>query len=628
MFTQRRLIFVLISLGTAIPLCAQNPQIGGGNINTVAGTGTSTALNFPIGDADTAEQFGQSAADAAGNVYIPDKGNHRILKLDTNGIVTTVAGIAGKAGYDGDDKPATAALLNSPCGVVLDSANNIYFTDQGNNLVRRVDSQGMITRVAGKVGAGSLGDGGPATEARLNFPCGLSLDAAGNLYIADMVHDRVRVVAADTKVIATLAGTGAHSDGDPQSDNVPATSINLGWPSAALVDGTGKNLFISDMHNNVIRVVDLQTGLIRRIAGTGRHGDDNPAGNTGPATQAALGYPQGMALDAAGDLFIADTHNNAIRKITSPLSPGVAIDIPVGLGTYEYGGDGGLAWYALMKYPSGVAFDGAGNLYITDWENDRVRKAVPGTTPPQLVILPGGLVDGAAFTAAPAAVAPGSIISIFGRRMAPGIALSGAIPLPRALLDPPVSVSVTSGNNTYFLPLFYVSPDQINAQLPVELPTDKPPFAIARMGSQQGDPFPFNVSPSAPRIFVNPFFDANGNYFERAIAFNQDGTLNSSTSPAAHGSVIVAYLTGEGALNPPIPTGEAAPLSPLSKATLKFSAIVGGKLARVDYLGATPTFVGLSQANIVVPDNAPVGDQELALNVGGHDSNRPLVTIK
>ncbi|MBI3666982.1 MAG: hypothetical protein HY236_12315 [Acidobacteria bacterium] len=499
-------LIALVASLTAPFLCAQTPQIGGGNISTIAGTGSpglgqdggpgaSTALNFPIGDLDTGEQFGQSAVDAAGNVYIPDKGNHRILKLGADGIITRIAGIGGQAGYDGDNKPATTARLNFPCATALDASSNIYFTDQGNNIVRRIDSQGMITKVAGKVGAVSLGDGGPATEAGLNFPCGLALDAIGNLYIADTKDGLIRVVAHDTQKITTLAGTGDDSYGEPQSDNVPAKSIHLGWPSAVLVDGTGKNLFISDMHNNVIRVVDLQTGLIRRIAGTGAHSDDNPAGNTGPAIQAALGFPQGMALDAAGDLFFADTHNNAIRKITSPLSPGAVIDIPVGLGLYDFAGDGGPAWYAQMRYPSSVAFDAAGNLYLTDWENERVREAVPGTAPPLPVILPGGLVDGAEFTRAPAPVAPGSIVSLFGKRMAPGIALAGAIPLPQALLNPPVSVEVTSDSKTYQLPLFYVSPDQINAQLPVELPPDKPPTALVRMGNAQSNQLPFNVSP-------------------------------------------------------------------------------------------------------------------------------------
>jgi len=624
----RRTLLLLVCLGALLPSWAQSPQIGWGVITTVAGTGAQgyggdrgradqALLNFTVSANTEAEEFGHITLDA-GNLYIADRGNHRVRRLDRAGVITTVAG-TGAAGYSGDNGPATSADLNLPTGLAVDRAGNLYIADQRNNRVRRVDSNGIITTFVGTGSPAFGGDGGPAASASLNSPAAVALDDAGNVYIADYLNDRVRMVTAQSGRISTIAGNGQHGDLDPGRDGVPATSVRLGWPSGLAVAGTG-NLYLSDHHNNVVRVVDLRSGLIRRIAGTGQHSDDNPTGDGGAATAAPLGFPMGLVLDASGDVYVADMHNNAIRRIASPLSQTPVISTPAGTGFHGFSGDGAPGWHASLDYPTGLALDANLNLWIADWHNQRIRRAAASASPPGPVIFPGGLVNGASFAPPPARVAPGSIISIFGRRLASATATADRVPLPRALLDPAVAVTAMAGSTTVAMPLFYVSPTQINAQLPLEIPHGAQASILARVGDRPGVPFLIDVSLSETGIFQY------GN--NRAVAVNQDGRLNTPADPAARGSFLTVYLTGQGPLDPPIATGEPAPLDRLSRSALEVAARIGGVPARVEFLGATPGFVGLSQANVVVPETAPTGDQPIQLIVGGHESNRPLITIR
>ena len=332
-----------------------------GTITTIAGDGTrgfggdggpasAAQLRFPSG----------VALDGAGNIYIADTDNHRIRRVDTSGTITTIAG-DGTFGFGGDGGPASAARLNSPDGVAVDGAGNIYIADHGNNRIRRVDTSGTITTVAGDGTSGFGGDGGPATTAQLNFPRGVALDGAGNVYIADTDNHRIRRV--DTSgTITTIAGDGTFGFG---GDGGPATTAQLNFPRGVALDGAG-NVYIADTDNHRIRRVDT-SGTITTIAGDGTRGF---GGDGGPASAAQLNSPRGVALDGAGNVYIADTDNHRIRRVdTSGTITTIAGD-----GTFGFGGDGGPASAAQLNSPRGVALDGAGNVYIADTSNHRIRK--------------------------------------------------------------------------------------------------------------------------------------------------------------------------------------------------------------------------------------------------------------
>jgi len=307
------------------------------------------------------------AVDAQGNVFVADTYNHRIRKIDPGGIITTVAG-NGQAGSSGDGGPATQARIKWPHGVAVDGAGNVYLTDSPNHRVRRVDkATGKIATIAGTGQAGFSGDGGPATKARINTPKGVMVDADGNVYIADSLNNRVRRIDKATGNIATVAGNGkaAYS-----GDGGPATAASLRVPRGMAKDAAG-NLYIADDDNHAVRRVDQATGRITTIAGTGAAGS---SGDGGPATAAKLNNPQTLALDAgAGLLYIADMTNSRIRRVD--LGTG-SITTVVGTGTAGYSGDGGPATAAKLRLSKGVALGPGGTLYIADTSNSRVRKVV------------------------------------------------------------------------------------------------------------------------------------------------------------------------------------------------------------------------------------------------------------
>ena len=332
-----------------------------GVISTVAGDGTFGygGDGGPAAAAQLGAPFGV-ALDGAGNLYITDTFNNRIRKVDAAGVISTVAG-DGMRGYGGDGGPAAAAQLFLPTGVALDGAGNLYITDTSNNRIRKVDAAGVISTVAGDGTRGYGGDGGPATAAQLSSPYGVALDGAGNLYIADTRNDRIRKVDA-SGAISTVAGDGTQGY---SGDGGPATAAQLRLPYGVALDGAG-NLYIADTSNDRIRKVDA-SGAISTVAGDGTRGY---GGDGGPATAAQLSLPFRVALDGAGNLYIADTYNNRIRKVDAS---GVITTV-AGDGTRGYGGDGGPATAAQLDLPYGVALDGADNLYIADRNNHRIRK--------------------------------------------------------------------------------------------------------------------------------------------------------------------------------------------------------------------------------------------------------------
>jgi hypothetical protein len=299
-----------------------------------------------------------------GTIYIADSQNNRIRDVNTvTDAINTLAG-NGTGGFAGDGGPATSAELKVPYGVAVDSAGNAYIADAQNNRVRMVSTTGTITTVAGNGSAGSAGDGGPAVSASLNNPTGVAVDATGNLYIADQYNNKIRVVNT-AGVISTFAGTGSVGNG---GDGGLATAAAMYYPAGIALDGLG-SLYIADTNNQRIRKVNISTGIITTVAGSGSVGYSCAAGG---ATAVGLHNPFGVAADGLGNIYIADTYNQCIRKVASG-----NINTLAGNGQASFGGDGGPATSAALNYPTGVAVDGIGNIYIADVANNRVRMVSP-----------------------------------------------------------------------------------------------------------------------------------------------------------------------------------------------------------------------------------------------------------
>ena len=345
-----------------------------GGITTVSGSG---ALGFSGDDgsatsARLASPLGV-AVDHTGNLFIADYLNHRVRQVDaTTGVITTVAG-AGVRGFSGDGGPATSARLASPLGVAVDNTGNLFVTDHLNHRIRQVDATtGVITTVAGTGESGFSGDGGPATSARLASPFGVAVDATGSLLIVDRLNHRIRQVDAAAGVITTVAGTGvAGFDGDGEL----ASSASLNFPAGVAVDDAG-NLLVADSWNHRIRRVDVATGVITTVAGTGVAGFN---GDDGPAPSGQLNFPAGVAVDGTGNLFIADVWNHRIRRVDA--TTGVITTV-AGAGVRGFGGDGGLATDAALDVPFGVAVDRVGNLFLADSRNHRIRQVELGNGAP------------------------------------------------------------------------------------------------------------------------------------------------------------------------------------------------------------------------------------------------------
>ena len=280
--------------------------------------------------------------------------------------ISSIAG-NGTAGYTGDNGNATASTLAAPAGMALDSEANIYFADTSNNAVRRITAAGVISTIAGTGTAGYMGDGSAATSAELSGPTAVALDAAGDVFIADTGNNAIRRVDAGTGKISTYAGTGVASY---SGDAGPAINAQLSAPAGVIVDTTG-NLYIADTGNNRIR--EVFSGIINTVAGTGTAGE---TGDGGAGTSAELNSPMGLALGPDFGIEIADTGNNVIRKYLP--STGVISKL-AGSGTAGYSGDGGTPTAATLSAPKAVSVDAAGNLYIADTANNVVRFVYNGT---------------------------------------------------------------------------------------------------------------------------------------------------------------------------------------------------------------------------------------------------------
>lgn len=344
-------------------------------ISTIAGGGV--ADGGPSLSANISAPLG-IAGDRDGNIYVADKGNHRIRKISSDGRITTIAG-TGTPEFSGDGGLAIAAGLISPTALVFDKTGNLYVAEESR--VRKIAVDGTIITLAGTNTSGYSGDGAMATNASMRWPSSIALDNAGNIYVADTGNNRVRRISPDG-VIMTVAGNGVRAY---SGDGGPATSASLADPQGVAVDGAG-NLYISDSSNHRVRKVTTD-GTINTVAGFGSvpapgsivlASYSSPgygySGDGGPAKYAALYAPKGLFVDQEANLYIADSGNGRIRRIT----PDGIMTTIAGSNLQGYGGDGGMATSAQLNYPTAIFVDTTGNCYIADSGNNVIRYITSG----------------------------------------------------------------------------------------------------------------------------------------------------------------------------------------------------------------------------------------------------------
>jgi len=496
-------------------------------------------------------------------------------------VISTFAGTAGSPGFSGDTKAATSATLNNPSAVAVDSSGNVYIADTGNNVIRQVNSSGIINTFAGNnsLGGGYTGDGGVATSGQLDAPTGVAVDSANNVYVTDSVNNLVRKVSGGN--LSTIIGIGA-------------TGQSLNHPNGLLVDSSGA-VYVSDTSHRVLKYAN---GKLTAFAGTG---DVGYSGDNGLATKAVLNNPVGLAIDAAGNVYIADANEFRIRMV----SPTGIITTVAGSGHVGYVGDGGSALTAYLNFPNGVCVDRSGNIYIADTENNVIRELSISAP----AIAANGVVSSASFLPK---LSPGALASIAGTNLATSTPPAAAPPLPTLLAGASVSV------NGRAAPILYASPSLINFQVPWETATGNATVTVSVDGAVS-NAITVPVTATAPGIF---YYSSGA-----AIAQNHDYSLNTSSNPAHAGSFIIAYLTGSGPVNPTVADGAATPSTGLYQVTSTVSVTIGGQPATVLFAGLTPGLIALLQLDITVPSGLPAGSYPMVVTIGGQVSNSATVSI-
>ena len=605
-------------------------------ITTLAGNGTVPgSWTGDAGPATQAELNVPTAAviDPKGNLYIADSANHRVRYV-TGGTITTaagdgIAGFAGDTGTAGADGKAGDAELNTPSGVVLDTSGNLYIADTVNNVVRKVTPGGVISTVVGTYGyTGNSfnGDGGSATLAALSKPSAMLYDSAGNLYIADTNNNAIRKVIAATGIITTVAGTGDPT-GLYNGDNGPAVKATLNHPVGIALDASG-NLYIADTGNHVIRKVTYPSGTITTVAGNGTPGFAGDGKKVSVATE--LNSPKGVAVDGAGNIYIADTTNGRIRVISTDNT----ITTIAGTGAFGYGGDNGPATSASLNFPSQISIDSKGNIYVADTNNNVIRQLTPsvssggggGALP--TIRTSQGVITAGAFGGS-SSVAPGTWVEIYGSNLAADTRSWTTDDFNNGGQNAPVSLdrtSVTISGQQAFVD--YISPTQVNALLPlVSSGTQQMTITTAAGNSTS---YPVNVSANQFAVYAPPQFVVGGNQYVGAI-FN-DGTyvmppnsVSGFTSRQAHpGETITIFGIGFGPASNGLQPGQLSAGQVAIKGSV--TVLFGTAPAVIGFAGLAPGTFGLYQLNVVVPA-IPSSDQvPLTITLNGVKSTQTLIT--
>lgn len=539
------------------------------------------------------------ALDDMGNLYIAEQLGKRVRRVTSAGTIYTYAGGGGP--QLGDNGPADKATLYYPAALAFDAFTGLRIADSLGSRVRGVDSSGIIRTVAGDGEYGFKGDSGPASQARLNKPGGVAFDRSGNEYIADTYNNRIRKISLDGN-ITTYAGTGVRGY---YGDGGNAKLAQLSTPQGLASDALG-NLYVADTGNNVIRKIST-TGVITTVAGSGVRGY---SGDNGSALVAAFNGPTAIAVDSLGAIYVADRFNNRIRRVSSD---GVVITI-AGDGAAGLQGDGGPALSARFNGPSGVTVDSRGNVYVADTDNNRVRKLTPSDGTGGKVPESSGeslvMMNAASFRTGP--VAAGAIVSIFGSGIGPINSANGKLNAAGRL-----DVDL-SGTQVKFdgvpAPLFFASAGQINLQVPYDV-AGKPETEVEVIqGGVSRGKLKLGVATAAPGLFTME------SGVGQVVAINEDGTLNSSSNPATRGSIVVLFATGEGQTAPGGVSGAPA-VVPLPHPVQDVQLTVGPSNADVLWAGSAPGFVGLLQLNVRLPGMfTPPGVRPLTLTIGGVSS--------
>jgi uncharacterized protein (TIGR03437 family) len=642
-------------------------KVSEGVITTVAGGGSA----FP-GDGGPAtlaflnEPYGLGV-DGAGNLLIAD--SYRVRKVAAAGIITTVAGNGAAVPFlRGDGGPALAANFGNPQGVALDRAGNLFVADTGLNRIRKISADGIVSTVAGN------------GTADLNTPCGVAVDGAANIFIADCGNSRIRKVAPDG-TIATVAGNGRRGS---SGDGGPSTNAQLNlfqddgtYGGGVAVDGAG-NLFIADMFNNRVRKV-APDGTITTVAGNGTYGF---SGDGASAIAAQLKWPAAVAADGAGNLFIGVA--GAVRKV----DPSGIITTIVGVGNDccfagSDDGDGGLAMRAHLSFPTGLAVDESGDLFIADagWEfvvgnvdgpccHNRIRKvsldgaisSVSGdgtngfsgdggaaitavlNEPSSVAVdragnlyvadtdnlvvrvlrpAPASVLIGAVVDAASEradAVSPGKIVVLYGAGMGPSQLVQNQ---PLNGLYGTAVAGTTVSFSGISAPILYASSTQVAAVVPYGVTGTQAYVTVSYQG-QASAVFTIPLVQSAPS-----FFTLNQTGAGQVAAINTvDGTVNTAVNPVRIGEYISLWVTGEGQTSPAGVDGKVGGSTP-PHPVQPWSATVNGIPALVQYAGGAPGLVaGLMQLNVQIPSGVqPGGYVSVVLQVGSTSTTAGAVWI-
>jgi len=504
------------------------------------------------------------AADGKGNLYINDFQGWIIRQVTPAGIMNTVAG-TGVPGYAGDGELAVNAKILDVHGIAADSNGNVYLADTATSRIRKIDTSGNITTIAGNGTRGYTGDGANAPTAELYFPVGVATDSSGNFYIADYGNYTVRKVTAASNgtTITTIAGTGTYGY---SGDGGPGNKAALGFPYAVAVDSAG-NVYVSDTANRNIRKITTD-GVIHTVA----TGID------------ALS----LAVDSAGNIFYPDYIDSTVRQIR----PDGTQIILAGNGSPGYAGDGGPANFAQLNTPSGIARDAAGNLYIADSGNQIVRILKPTSLGISGV---SNAASGASAAAAGSYISPGEIITIYGAGLGPAQLISNPPDANGVIETRAGGTTVQIGG--YPAPVLYTSATQVGAIVPYELGIGTAVNATVTYGGQTTPPAALTVAAAAPGVFT-----VNGSGSGQGAVINQNATYNSLSAPAPLGSIVSVYVTGEGRTYPNGIDGLVNYAGYLPFPALPVSVSIGGVDSVVAYAGGVAGSVaGLMQVNVQIP---------------------------